>query len=108
MRPRLFFFLFSAGGGSGSGMAPVFGQAQQRARMINVKRQRPTGQSKPAYAEALCSVGVAVLPDILGSAHSQHYNAGRLLFKFLATVHRFEQVFAPAIAPPLPTFRFLF
>ncbi len=101
---RLFFFLFSAGGGSGSGMAPVFGQAQQRARMINVKRQRPTGQSKPAYAEALCSVGVAVLPDILGSAHSQHYNAGRLLCKFLATVNRFEQDFDPASGTPLPTF----
>ena len=101
---RLFFFLFSAGGGSGSGMAPVFGQAQQRARMINVKRQRPTGQSAPAYAEALCSVGVAVLPDILGSAHSQHYNAGRLLCKFLATVNRFEQDFDPASGTPLPTF----
>ena len=101
---RLFFFLFSAGGGSGSGMAPVFGQAQQRARMINVKRQRPSGQSKPAYAEALCSVGVAVLPDILGAAHSQHYNAGRLLCKFLATVNRFEQDFDPASGTPLPTF----
>src|SRR5260370_32176220 len=53
---RLFFFLFSAGGGSWSGMAPVCGQAQQRARMINVNRQLPTGQSKPAYAEAVCSV----------------------------------------------------
>jgi hypothetical protein len=101
---RLFFFLFSAGGGSGSGMAPVFGQAQQRARMINVKRQRPTGQLTPAYAEALCSVGVAVLPDILGSAHSQHYNTGRLLCKFLATVNRFEQDFDPASGTPLPTF----
>jgi hypothetical protein len=101
---RLFFFLFSAGGGSGSGMAPVFGQAQQRARMINVKRQRPSGQSTPAYAEALCSVGVAVLPDILGAAHSQHYNAGRLLCKFLATVNRFEQDFDPASGTPLPTF----
>jgi hypothetical protein len=101
---RLFFFLFSAGGGSGSGMAPVFGQAQQRARMINVKRQRPSGQSTPAYAEALCSVGVAVLPDILGAAHSQHYNAGRLLCKFLATVNRFEHDFDPATGTPLPTF----
>jgi hypothetical protein len=101
---RLFFFLFSAGGGSGSGMAPVFGQAQQRARMINVKRQRPAGQSNPGYAEALCSVGVAVLPDILGTAHSQHYNAGRLFCEYLATVNRFEQDFDPASGTPLPAF----
>ena len=101
---RLFFFLFSAGGGSGSGMAPVFGLAQQRARMINVQRQRSDGQSAPGYAEALCSVGVAVLPDILGTAHSQHYNAGRLLCQYLASVNRFEQNFDPATGTPLPLF----
>jgi hypothetical protein len=101
---RLFFYLFSAGGGSGSGMAPVFGRAQQQARMINVKRQRPTGQSTREYTEALCSVGVAVLPDILGTAHSQHYNAGRLLCEYLASLNRFEQSFNPATGIPLPTF----
>jgi hypothetical protein len=101
---RLFFYLFSAGGGSGSGMAPVFGRAQQQARMINVKRQRPTGQSTREYTEALCSVGVTVLPDILGTAHSQHYNAGRLLCEYLASLNRFEQSFDPATGIPLPTF----
>lgn len=101
---RLFFYLFSAGGGSGSGMAPVFGRAQQQARMINVKRQRPTGQSTREYTEALCSVGVTVLPDILGTAHSQHYNAGRLLCEYLASLNRFEQSFDPATGMPLPTF----
>ncbi len=101
---RLFFYLFSAGGGTGSGMAPVFGRAQQQARMINVKRQRPTGQSTREYTEALCSVGVAVLPDILGTAHSQHYNAGRLLCEYLASLNRFEQSFDPATGMPLPTF----
>jgi len=104
---RLFFYLFSAGGGSGSGMAPVFGRAQQQARMINVKRQRPTGQSTREYTEALCSVGVAVLPDILGTAHSQHYNAGRLLCEYLASLNRFEQSFDPATGIPLPTFNCL-
>ena len=101
---RLFFYLFSAGGGSGSGMAPVFGRAQQQARMINVKRQRPTGQSTREYTEALCSVGVAILPDILRTAHSQHYNAGRLLCEYLASLNRFEQSFDPATGMPLPTF----
>jgi hypothetical protein len=101
---RLFFFLFGAGGGSGSGMAPVFAQAQQQARTINVKRQRPDGQPTPGYAEALCSVGVAVLPDILGTAHSQHYNAGRLLCGYLASMNRFEKNFDPATGTPLPTF----
>jgi hypothetical protein len=101
---RLFFYLFSAGGGTGSGMAPVFGRAQQQARMINVRRQRPTGQSTREYTEALCSVGVAVLPDILGTAHSQHYNAGRLLCEYLASLNRFEQSFDPATGMPLPTF----
>jgi hypothetical protein len=100
---RLFFYLFSAGGGSGSGMAPVFGRAQQQARMINVKRQRPS-QSTPGYVESLCSVGVAVLPDILATAHSQHYNAGRLLCGYLAAMNRFEQNFDPATGTPLPTF----
>jgi hypothetical protein len=100
---RLFFFLFSAGGGSGSGMAPVFGLAQQRARMINVQR-RPGAQSTPGYAEALCSVGVAILPDILGTAHSQHYNAGRLLCEYLAALNRFEQKFDSATGTPLPMF----
>jgi hypothetical protein len=95
---RLFFYLFSAGGGSGSG------RAQQQARMINVKRQRPTGQSTREYTEALCSVGVAVLPDILRTAHSQHYNAGRLLCEYLASLNRFEQNFDPATGMPLPTF----
>src|SRR5215469_1984113 len=93
---RLFFYLFSAGGGSGSGMAPLFGRAQQQARMINVKRQRPTGQSTREYTEALCSVGVSILPDILRTAHSQHYNAGRLLCEYLAALNRFEQSFDPA------------
>jgi hypothetical protein len=104
---RLFFYLFSAGGGSGSGMAPVFGRAQQQARMINVKSQRPTGQSTREYTEALCSVGVAVLPDILGTAHSQHYNAGRLLCEYLASLNRFEQSFDPVTGIPLPTFNCL-
>ena len=101
---RLFFYLFSAGGGSGSGMAPVFGRAQQQARMINVKRQRPSGQSAREYTEALCSIGVCVLPDILGTAHSQHYNAGRLLCEYLASLNRFELTFNPATGLPLPTF----
>jgi hypothetical protein len=101
---RLFFYLFSAGGGSGSGMAPVFGLAQQRARMINVQRHRPGAQSAPGYAEALCSVGVAVLPDILGTAHSQHYNAGRLLCEYLAALNRFEQKFDSVTGTPLPMF----
>jgi hypothetical protein len=78
--------------------------AQQQARMINVKRQRPTGQSTREYTEALCSVGVAVLPDILRTAHSQHYNAGRLLCEYLASLNRFEQKFDPATGMPLPTF----
>jgi hypothetical protein len=85
-------------------MAPVFGLAQQRARMINVKRQHSEGQSAAGYAEALCSVGVAVLPDILRTAHSQHYNAGRLLCQYLASVNRFEQNFDPATGTPLPLF----
>ncbi|HYZ74903.1 MAG TPA: hypothetical protein VE641_17620 [Chthoniobacterales bacterium] len=101
---RLFFYLFSAGGGSGSGMAPLFGRAQQQARMVNVKRQRPTGQSTREYTEALCSVGVTILPDILRTAHSQHYNAGRLLCEYLASLNRFEQSFDPATGMPLPTF----
>jgi hypothetical protein len=101
---RLFFYLFSAGGGSGSGMAPVFGLAQQRARMTNVKRQRPKDQSTPGYVEALCSVGVAVLPDMLGTAHSQHYNAGRALCEYLASMNRFELNFDPAAGAPLPMF----
>jgi hypothetical protein len=101
---RLFFYLFSAGGGSGSGMAPVFGLAQQRARMTNVKRQRPKDQSTPRYVEALCSVGVAVLPDMLGTAHSQHYNAGRVLCEYLASMNRFELKFDPATGTPLPMF----
>ena len=101
---RLFFYLFSAGGGSGSGMAPLFGRAQQQARLVNVKRQRPTGQSTREYTEALCSVGVAILPDILRTAHSQHYNAGRLLCEYLASLNRFEQSFDPATGMPLPTF----
>ena len=101
---RLFFYLFSAGGGSGSGMAPVFGLAQQRARLINVRRHGSSSQATPGYAEALCSVGVAVLPDILGTAHSQHYNAGRLLCEYLAALNRFEQRFDPATGTPLPMF----
>jgi hypothetical protein len=85
-------------------MAPVFGLAQQRARLINVQRNRPGIPATPGYAEALCSVGVAVLPDILGTAHSQHYNAGRLLCGYLSALNRFEQEFDSATGTPLPMF----
>ncbi len=102
---RLFFYLFSAGGGSGSGMAPVFGLAQQRARMTNVKRQRPKDQSTCWICRsAPAGVGVAVLPDMLGTAHSQHYNAGRVLCEYLASMNRFELNFDPATGTPLPMF----
>ena len=60
-RSRLYFYLFSCGGGSGSGMASVFGISQQRARILNIERRAMEDQNADAgsnVSEPICSVGI--------------------------------------------------
>lgn len=97
-RSRLYFYLFSCGGGSGSGMASVFGISQQRARIVNIERRAVEDKTDGGsnVSEPICSVGIGVLPDVPGehsAANAQHYNAGRLLCAYLAQKNRFDLKF---------------
>ncbi|OUM72528.1 hypothetical protein AUC60_17735 [Pseudomonas caspiana] len=90
---RLYFSIFSAGGGTGSGMASEFGLAQQHSYMNKTFDTKPTdednGNSSHSFVfEPIFSSGICVLPNV--SQHSGemsealHINAGRLLCKYLS------------------------
>lgn len=97
---RLFFYIFSAGGGTGSGMAAEFGLAQQYAYMSKTfdgeytpKRSglhppdRPNDNVSFVF-EPIFTCGIGILPNIT-SQHQElsealHINAGRLLCRYLA------------------------
>jgi hypothetical protein len=94
-KSRLFIFLFSCGGGSGSGMASVLGIAQQNAMIQNILG-RPNAGAPDARAyefkinEPICSLGIGILPESTEIPNAQHLNAGRLLCRFLAHQNRFD------------------
>lgn len=103
---RLYFYLFSCGGGSGSGMASIFGTAQQRAFLINIQRELNVDSAQQKVvgsvqiSEPICSVGIGVLPDIPDGnspASAQHYNAGRMLCQFLAQQNAFDLYFGKEV-----------
>ena len=89
---RLFFYIFSAGGGTGSGMASEFGLAQQYAYMSktfqpnhgkNSKSQRQSFVFEPIF-----SAGICILPNLsrerLEISEALYINTGRLLCKYLS------------------------
>ncbi|MBM2885146.1 hypothetical protein [Chromobacterium amazonense] len=90
---RLYFYIFSAGGGTGSGMASEFGLAQQYAYMSKTFETR--NDDKPGQVddygfvfEPIFTSGICILPNISGQhaegSEALHINAGRLLCKYLA------------------------
>lgn len=94
-KSRLFIFLFSCGGGSGSGMASVLGMAQQNAMIQNILGRPTTGvPNSRAFEfrinEPICSLGIGILPEMTEVPNAQHLNAGRLLCRFLAHQNRFD------------------
>ncbi|WP_022942450.1 hypothetical protein [Psychromonas hadalis] len=90
---RLFFYIFSAGGGTGSGMASEFGLAQQYAYMSKTLHTKKKGQESRSDAhsfvfEPIFSSGICILPNIscqsVELSEALHINAGRLLCKYLS------------------------
>lgn len=92
---RLFFYIFSAGGGTGSGMASEFGLAQQYAYMSKTlhtqKKSSKENQNSDGHSfvfEPIFSSGICILPNIacqtVEISEALHINAGRLLCKYLS------------------------
>lgn len=91
---RLYFYIFSAGGGTGSGMASEFGLAQQYAYMSKTFETRNDsnvdldGDEQGFVFEPIFTSGICILPNISGkqgeSSEALHINAGRLLCKYLS------------------------
>ncbi|MBV2129778.1 hypothetical protein [Arsukibacterium indicum] len=90
---RLYFYIFSAGGGTGSGMASEFGLAQQYAYMSKTFDTRPVNESEENRGhsfvfEPIFTSGICILPNIsdhgVEMSEALHINAGRLLCKYLA------------------------
>lgn len=89
---RLYFYIFSAGGGTGSGMASEFGLAQQFAYMSKTFEIKPevSGDNRDHsfVFEPIFTSGICILPNIsdqrIEMSEALHINAGRLLCKYLA------------------------
>jgi hypothetical protein len=94
---RLYFYIFSAGGGTGSGMASEFGLAQQYSyinKTFDIKPENSaTSQNQSFVFEPIFTSGICILPNI--SDHQEmsealHINAGRLLCKYLSEEWNFS------------------
>lgn len=90
---RLYFYIFSAGGGTGSGMASEFGLAQQFSYMNKTFDTKPTDENdskrgRSFVFEPIFTSGICVLPNISDHrsemSEALHINAGRLLCKYLS------------------------
>ncbi|VXB84173.1 conserved hypothetical protein [Pseudomonas sp. 8AS] len=90
---RLYFYIFSAGGGTGSGMASEFGLAQQFAYMsktFETKTEEGSDENRDHsfVFEPIFTSGICILPNIsdqrIEMSEALHINAGRLLCKYLA------------------------
>lgn len=115
---RLYFYIFSAGGGTGSGMASEFGLAQQYAYMSKTLDQIKTDttgeNSRQSFIfEPIFTCGICILPNITSKKKEEvsealHINAGRLLCKYLSEEWDFsysdenekpEDIMPPSIRP---------
>lgn len=90
---RLYFYIFSAGGGTGSGMASEFGLAQQYAYMSKTFETRTLAENEENRGhsfvfEPIFTSGICILPNIsdhgVEMSEALHINAGRLLCKYLS------------------------
>ncbi|WP_026970285.1 hypothetical protein [Aliagarivorans marinus] len=96
---RLYFYIFSAGGGTGSGMASEFGLAQQFSYMSKTFDYQVAQSVQPDKRdsfvfEPIFTSGICILPNISGSSievsEALHINAGRLLCKYLSEEWNFS------------------
>lgn len=89
---RLYFYIFSAGGGTGSGMASEFGLAQQYSYMsktFETRTDTQEGESGHSFVfEPIFTSSICILPNIASKdvevSEALHINAGRLLCKYLS------------------------
>lgn len=90
---RLYFYIFSAGGGTGSGMASEFGLAQQYAYMSKTfdshsQADNAENRGHSFVFEPIFTSGICILPNIsdhgVEMSEALHINAGRLLCKYLS------------------------
>jgi len=90
---RLYFYIFSAGGGTGSGMASEFGLAQQYSYMRKtfdpkLEDRELENRDHSFVFEPIFTSGICILPNIQDNrvemSEALHINAGRLLCKYLA------------------------
>jgi len=89
---RLYFYIFSAGGGTGSGMASEFGLAQQYSYMsktFDVRSEKESHSQNQAFVfEPIFTSGICILPNVndptIEVSEALHINAGRLLCKYLS------------------------
>ena len=89
---RLYFYIFSAGGGTGSGMASEFGLAQQYSYMsktFEIRSEKEIATHGQNFVfEPIFTSGICILPNIndpsVEVSEALHINAGRLLCKYLA------------------------
>ena len=90
---RLYFYIFSAGGGTGSGMASEFGLAQQYAYMRKtfdpkLEEREAANHDHSFVFEPIFTSGICILPNIQDNrvemSEALHINAGRLLCKYLS------------------------
>ena len=89
---RLYFYIFSAGGGTGSGMASEFGLAQQYSYMsktFDIRSEKDIASHGQNFVfEPIFTSGICILPNIndpsIDVSEALHINAGRLLCKYLA------------------------
>ncbi|WP_232842771.1 hypothetical protein [Psychrosphaera ytuae] len=95
---RLYFYIFSAGGGTGSGMASEFGLAQQYAYMNKTfdirTEQEMLSHNQSFVFEPIFTSGICILPNIthrsVEMSEALHINAGRLLCKYLSEEWNFS------------------
>ncbi len=90
---RLYFYIFSAGGGTGSGMASEFGLAQQYSYLSktfdkHVDEAAEANKRQSFVFEPIFTSGICILPNLsdhkLEVSEALHINAGRLLSKYLS------------------------
>ncbi|MGF1695129.1 hypothetical protein L4C54_05570 [Vibrio lamellibrachiae] len=91
---RLYFYIFSSGGGTGSGMASEFGLAQQYSYMsktfdLAVPKSSASSNKPHSFVfEPIFTSGICILPNIWGEnvepSEALHINSGRLLCKYLS------------------------
>jgi hypothetical protein len=95
---RLYFYIFSAGGGTGSSMASEFGLAQQYSYLSKTFESGPERKShnrnQSFVFEPIFTSGICILPNIhdpaVDMSEALHINAGRLLCKYLSEEWNFS------------------